>query len=168
MQSPDEIFDVCDADDRVIGQARRADVHARKLLHRAVHVWVFRSDGQLVTQRRSATKDEYPLALTSSASGHLDTGEDYLTAAVRELGEELGLRGVTLKFAVKLPASPATANEHTVLYTTTSDAILVPHGGEVAGLEIYSREELKAELARTGENLSPPFRELLAWWIQQA
>lgn len=167
MQSPDEIFDVCDADDRVIGQARRADVHARKLLHRAVHVWVFRSDGRLVTQRRSATKDEYPLALTSSASGHLDSGEDYLTAAVRELGEELGLRGVELQFAVKLPASPATAHEHTVLYTTTSDATLVPNTGEVAGLETYSREELQVELARSGPNLSPPFRELLVWWMKQ-
>lgn len=167
MQSPDEIFDVCDADDRVIGQARRADVHARKLLHRAVHVWVIRSDGRLVTQRRSASKDEYPLALTSSASGHLDTGEDYLTAATRELSEELGLRGVELTFAVKLPASPATANEHTVLYITSSDAELIPHAGEVAGLETYTREELRAELARPGENLSPPFRELLAWWLGQ-
>ncbi len=99
MQSPDEIFDICDENDRVIGQARRADVHAQKLLHRAVHIWVFLPDGRLVTQRRSASKDEYPLALTSSASGHLDSGEDYQTAAVRELGEELGLRGVDLLFA---------------------------------------------------------------------
>lgn len=168
MQSPDEIFDVCDENDRVIGQARRADVHAQKLLHRAVHIWVFLPDGRLVTQRRSASKDEYPLALTSSASGHLDSGEDYHTAAARELGEELGLRGVDLQFAVKLPASPATAFEHTVLYTTMSDAVLAPHAGEVAGLEIYSRSELLAELARTGDNLSPPFRQLLVWWMSQS
>lgn len=167
MQSPDEIFDVCDAEDHVIGQALRADVHARKLLHRAVHVWVFRTDGRLVTQRRSATKDEYPLALTSSASGHLDTGEDYLTAAIRELGEELGLRNVELTWAVKLTASPATAHEHTVLYTLTSDASLAPNAGEVLGLETYSKEELRAELDRPGDNLSPPFRELLKWWLRQ-
>ena len=88
MQSPDELFDICDADDRVIGQARRADVHAQNLLHRAVHVWVIRSDGRLVAQRRSATKDQYPNSLTSSASGHLDHGEDYLTAATRELAAQ--------------------------------------------------------------------------------
>ena len=165
MQSPDEIFDICDTEDRVIGQARRADVHANNLLHRAVHVWVIRSDGRLVTQRRSASKDQYPHALTSSASGHLDTGEDYLTAAIRELGEELGLRGVTLQFAVKLPASPATAYEHTVLYTVTTDAPLTPDPGEVAGLEWYSQEELARELTQPGDNLSPPFRQLLAWWM---
>src|SRR5690606_34978196 len=62
----EEIFDVCDADDRVVGQARRSDVHARGLLHRAVHVFVFNSRGELLVQRRSANKDEYPLCLTSS------------------------------------------------------------------------------------------------------
>lgn len=167
MQSPDEIFDVCDADDRVIGQARRADVHANNQLHRAVHVWVIRSDGRLVAQRRSASKDQYPNALTSSASGHLDAGEDYLAAAVRELGEELGLFGVPLQFAVKLPASPATAYEHTVLYTLRTDAPLTPNAGEVAGLELYTKDELEHELARPGDNLSPPFRELLQWWMTQ-
>ena len=165
MQSPDEIFDVCDTEDRVIGQARRADVHANNLLHRAVHVWVMRSNGQLVAQRRSASKDQYPNALTSSASGHLDAGEDYRTAAIRELGEELGLTGVELEFAVKLAASPETAYEHTVLYTLTTDAPLTPNAGEVAGLEMYSKDELVRELSRPGDNLSPPFRQLLAWWM---
>lgn len=165
MQSPDELFDICDADDHVIGQARRADVHAQNLLHRAVHVWIIRSSGQLVAQRRSATKDQYPNALTSSASGHLDHGEDYLTAAKRELGEELGLNGVDLTFAVKLPASQKTAYEHTVLYTLKTDAPLTPNVGEVAGLELYSIEELKHQLSLPGDNLSPPFRELLQWYV---
>ena len=168
MQSPDEIFDVCDTEDRVIGQARRADVHANNLLHRAVHVWVMRSNGQLVAQRRSASKDQYPNALTSSASGHLDAGEDYLTAALRELGEELGLTGVELEFAVKLAASPETAYEHTVLYTLTTDAPLTPNAGEVAGLELYTRDELARELSQSGDNLSPPFRQLLEWWMNAA
>ena len=166
MQSPDELFDVCDLEDRVIGQARRADVHARNLLHRAVHVWVFRTDGQLVVQRRSASKDQYPNGLTSSASGHLDSGEDYLTAAIRELGEELGLHNVELQYAVKLPASPETAYEHTILYVTVTDAVLIPAVGEVAGLELESLSELKALLSSPdGGNLTPPFRELLKWWF---
>ncbi len=163
MQSPDEIFDVCDAEDRVIGQARRTDVHARNLLHRAVHVWVFRTNGQLVAQRRSASKDQYPLTLTSSASGHLDSGEGYLAAAIRELGEELGLHGLELTFAVKLPASLDTAYEHTVLYTVTTDAPLFPHAGEVAGLEMSRLEELQAQLVSPDSQFSPPFRKLLEW-----
>ncbi len=166
MQSPDELFDVCDINDRVIGQARRADVHARNLLHRAVHVWVFRADGRLVVQRRSASKDQFPNGLTSSASGHLDSGEDYLTAAIRELGEELGLHGVELHYAVKLPASPETAYEHTVLYVSMTDAMLTPAVGEVAGLELHSLDDLHRLLSSPdGGNLTPPLRELLKWWL---
>ena len=168
MQSPDEIFDVCNANDQVIGRARRADVHANNLLHRAVHIWVFRSTGQLVVQLRSASKDQYPCALTSSASGHLDTGEDYLTAGLRELGEELGLGGFDLQFVVKLPASPETAYEHTALFVITTDAPLMPNAGEVAGLELHSIEELQARLVQPdGGNLTPPFRQLLEWWGRQ-
>ncbi len=167
MQSPDEIFDVCDAEDHVIGQARRADVHANRWLHRAVHVWVFRSDGRLVVQRRSATKDEYPHGLTSSASGHLDTGEDYLEAAHRELGEELGLTCCQLKYGTKLPASPQTAFEHTVLYLTQSDAELHPHPGEVAGLEFYTMEELQTLMAGPNPIITPPFRMLLEWYLSR-
>ena len=39
-QSPDEIFDVVDENDRVVGRATRAEVHRRRLLHRAVHIVV--------------------------------------------------------------------------------------------------------------------------------
>src|SRR5690242_7958157 len=112
---PYELFDVCDEHDRVIGQAPRGEVHARGLLHRAVHIFVLNSPGELLLHRRSVQKDEYPLRITSSASGHLGVGEDYASAAVRELEEELGL-AAPLEFAAKFSASAETANEHTHLY----------------------------------------------------
>ncbi len=87
MAIPEEIFDVCDEHDRVIGTAPRSRVHAERLLHRAVHIFVLNSRGEILLQRRSATKDEAPLKLTSSASGHLSAGEDYEESAIRELAE---------------------------------------------------------------------------------
>ena len=89
---PEEMFDVVDEQDRVLRQAPRSVVHAKHWLHRASHIFVFNSKDELLVHRRSATKDECPLLCTSSASGHLAAGEDYSTAAVRELEEELGLK----------------------------------------------------------------------------
>ncbi|MEI7652276.1 MAG: NUDIX domain-containing protein [Verrucomicrobiota bacterium] len=89
-QSPDEVFDVVDSQDQVIGSAYRRDIHRQRLLHRAVHIFWLRADGQLCLQRRSFAKDNCPGLLSSSCAGHVDTGEDYLTAAIRELREELG------------------------------------------------------------------------------
>jgi isopentenyl-diphosphate Delta-isomerase len=87
----EEIFDVVDAHDCVLRTESRAVVHRNKLLHRAVHVFVFNATGQLYLQRRSLTKDSAPGKWVSSCSGHLDSGEDYDHAAERELGEEIGL-----------------------------------------------------------------------------
>ncbi len=110
---PDELFDVVDLDDRVISQAPRREVHARKLLHRAIHVLVHDPNGHLFLQRRSMSKDTFPGCWDSSCSGHVDAGEDYLVAARRELGEELGWQDASLPLRplLKLHASPETGHE---------------------------------------------------------
>ncbi|MEY4132436.1 MAG: hypothetical protein RL592_494 [Verrucomicrobiota bacterium] len=90
-QSPDEVFDVVDAHDVVVGRECRREIHRRGLRHRAIHIFWLRGDGRLCLQRRSYAKDNCPGLLSSSCAGHVDAGEDYLGAAVRELHEELGV-----------------------------------------------------------------------------
>ncbi|MGJ8638271.1 MAG: NUDIX hydrolase [Opitutaceae bacterium] len=86
-----ELFDVVDAEDTVLRVEQRSVVHREKLFHRAVHVFVFNSEGKLFLQRRSLTKDTAPGKWVSSCSGHVDSGETYDAAAPRELAEEIGL-----------------------------------------------------------------------------
>ena len=88
---PDEIFDIVNERDEVIGQETRATVHKTGLKHRAVHVLVFNRRGEVFLQKRSMTKDTAKGKWDSSASGHLNAGEDYDACAVRELQEEIGL-----------------------------------------------------------------------------
>jgi isopentenyl-diphosphate delta-isomerase len=91
MQRSDEVLDVVNDCDEVIAQAARREVHARGLKHRAVHVLVFNRRGDLFLQRRAAAKDTFPGRYDSSASGHVESGEEYDDCAVRESREELGL-----------------------------------------------------------------------------
>ena len=145
--NPDEWFDVVDAHDRVTGQARRADVHARGLLHRAVHVLVRDPDGRVFLQQRSLQKDSHPGRWDSSASGHLDAGETYAAAAKRELLEELGLVGEPIEIG-SLPASRETGWEFVRIYT-------VRHAGPVT---------LHPEEIMDGRWLDPA---VIDEWIQQ-
>ena len=160
---PEEIFDVVDELDQVTGQAPRSVVHAQKLLHRAVHIFVFNSRGELLLQMRSIHKDEYPRCYTSSASGHLSAGESYELAAPRELQEELGLSG-PLQWLMKFPAGPQTSQEHTVLYRTTTDAPPRIDPLEIDSVTFHSLDEIAAMIARQPELFSPCFVTLFEWY----
>src|ERR1700675_3018408 len=91
----DEIFDIVKKGDEGGGKRPRFQVHRDGLKHRAVHVLVFNARGQIFLQKRSMKKDCFPGKWDSSASGHLDSGEDYDACAVRELREEIGLELTT-------------------------------------------------------------------------
>jgi isopentenyl-diphosphate Delta-isomerase len=128
----EEIFDVVNERDEVIGHRPRSEVHRLGLMHRAVHVLVFNSRGQVFLQKRSMSKDRQPGLWDSSASGHLDTGETYDACAVREVREELGL---ILKAApqrlFKLPASEQTDQEHVWIYRCAAEGPFTLHPEEI-------------------------------------
>jgi isopentenyldiphosphate isomerase len=89
---PNEMFDLVDLDDRVIGQVRRGDAHRDpRHVHRSVQIMIFTSDERILLQRRAATKDLFPSYLCASASGHVMAGDGYEETARRELIEELGV-----------------------------------------------------------------------------
>ena len=112
-----ELLDVVDEDDRIVGVKTRGEIHELGLMHRSVHILVFNSQGQLFIQKRSMSKDNQPGLWDSSAAGHVDSGEDYHSCAIRELAEELGVTiTVSLGQLFRLPASPITGMEHCIVY----------------------------------------------------
>ncbi|MCB2228746.1 MAG: NUDIX domain-containing protein [Desulfarculaceae bacterium] len=141
--NPGELLPVVDGQDREVGLATRGEIHAQGLKHRAVHVLVFTPDGRLWLQKRSALKDTYPHMWTSSASGHVDPGESYETAARRELGEELSLE-LELMFLGKVEACAATQNEFTGVYHAVSAAEPAPDPEEISQMGLFSLHEARA------------------------
>ena len=87
----DEIFDVVNEADEVIGQVSRGIANSTpSLIHRSINVMVFQGN-TIFLHKRSETKDTYANYWTCSCAGHVDSGEVADHAAVRELSEELGL-----------------------------------------------------------------------------
>lgn len=66
-------------------------MRSNNLIHRAAYVFVFSPLGSLCVQQRSPDKDIFPGYWDLAAGGVPKTGESYLSAAKRELGEELGI-----------------------------------------------------------------------------
>ena len=118
----EEIFDVVNEHDEVIGQKPRSEIHRLKLSHRAVHVLVFNSRGELFLQKRSMKKDCFPGLWDSSASGHLASGESYDECSVRELREEIGLQPARPPERLfKVDARPETGQEFVWVYRCAAE-----------------------------------------------
>jgi isopentenyldiphosphate isomerase len=155
-----EILEIVNRDDQVVGTATRSEIHARGLMHRAVHIFVFNRQGEIYIQRRSDTKDRHPSKLDSSAAGHVDPGETYGETAVRELAEELGLRDAVEEI-LSVSARPETDNEHVKLYRVLTNSVPRLNPAEIQWGGFMSRKELDELIERTPEDFVPAF--LLLW-----
>jgi len=157
-QKSDEIFDVVDVNDVVTGQATRGEVHTRKLLHRAVHVFVTNKRDDLLLQQRSIFKDAHPGVWDSSVSGHLDSGEDYSEAVIRELEEEMGIRVSDAPEEIaRFAACAETGWENVRLYHTRYDGPVRFPAAEVEAATWFPMPELRAWAAARPDDFASGF-----------
>jgi isopentenyldiphosphate isomerase len=91
------LYDPTDPSGRAVGHAPRSRMRAENLPHAATSVAVRDRAGRIYVHRRTDTKDLFPGAHDVWAGGVVAAGEDPGDAAVRELAEELGLTGMTLR-----------------------------------------------------------------------
>ena len=157
-QDPDELFDVVDENDQVVGVMPRREVHRLGLRHRAVHVLLFNGRGEIFLQKRSLFKDANPGLKSTSCAGHLDAGEHYDDAARRELGEELGLAPGSipeLTFLFKLPPSRATGMEFVRIYQGVHNGPFTLNLAEVESGEWISPAALDRSLADHPRDYTP-------------
>lgn len=90
--SDNELFPIVDSEGNVIGKASRRQCHGGSmLLHPVVHLHIFSRDSKIYLQKRSIFKDIQPGKWDTAVGGHVDYGEDILTALKREAREELGI-----------------------------------------------------------------------------
>jgi isopentenyl-diphosphate delta-isomerase len=75
----------------------RAKIHRLGKRHRAVHLYLFNSQNELLLQRRSLTVDHAPGVFGISVTGHINAGEFSSNTVRREIEEELGIDASPLK-----------------------------------------------------------------------
>jgi isopentenyl-diphosphate delta-isomerase type 1 len=158
----EETFDVVNERDEVIGRETRRHVHHTGLRHRAVHVLVFNARGEVFLQKRSMSKDSSPGLWDSSASGHLDCGEEYDACAVRELREEIGLHVETCPERVfKVEACERTGQEFVWLYRCTAEGPFTLHPEEIERGDWFTPAHVTRWVREQPEDFAPAF--VLLW-----
>lgn len=145
--SADEVLDIVDESDRVVGQAPRAEAYARRLRHRCVFVLARDPAGRIFVHRRTARKLVFPSLYDMFVGGVVGTGESYEAAALREAEEELGVSGLPapvplFRFLYETP-------DHTWwsgVYEVRCEPPVAPQPEEIAWHAFLTEEELDRRL----------------------
>lgn len=167
-QKASEVFDVVNERNEVIGQETRGEVHKRKLLHRAVHIFVINSRGKIYLQQRSHLKDVSPLKWDSSAAGHLDAGESYAASAIRELNEEIGIEVTSTELAAEIPVGDNTDHEFVELRLAKHDGPIRCLPEEIATGEWFIPEDIDAWVEARPQDFAKGFVTCWKAWRSQA
>ncbi len=147
---------IVDEDDNVIGAVTREEAKEANYNRRLVCIMVRNSNEKILLSRVAETKSFCPGKWSYSAAGHVDEGEIYEQAAVRELKEELGIErnAADLTFIVKKRICDLQTQKpkhfHSI-YTITYDGEIYPDASEISELRWFGKEELLDELHNNKE-----------------
>lgn len=87
-----ELIDVLDENGILTGEVLpRSEVHKRGLWHRAIVVAIVNEKNEILLQQRSEKKEKNAGMWDISVAGHISAGQDSLSAAAREINEEISV-----------------------------------------------------------------------------
>jgi isopentenyldiphosphate isomerase len=91
MNKQQEMLEIVDENDQVIGQETRTKIHKEGLLHREIHVFFVTPKKEVIFQHRSKNKETFPDKLASMVGGHVELKSTYEETAIKETEEETGI-----------------------------------------------------------------------------
>lgn len=152
--TPDEIVDLVNEQDEVIGQSTKGEVNSNpNVIHREVAVLIYNNEGKILIQQRSKNKRTNPLMWIISVAGHVKSGQTYDEAAHIELCEELGFDTV-LKLYEKQKFSYSNETQLTCSYLgkIPDDVQMKFDSNETEAVRFVNERELD-EMIKVGEKI---------------
>jgi len=173
MEDPTTITDIIsddrdllilvDSSDEEIGGLDKEACHdGSGKLHRAISVFIFNRDGDLLIQQRHAQKRLWGSAWSNSCCSHPRVGEETDVAARRRVAEELGLE-TPLRFLFKFEYRSnydeiGTEHELCSVYAGQVDCEHIVNTNEIQAWEWVSSPELNRRIEQTPNDFTPWLR----------
>jgi isopentenyldiphosphate isomerase len=142
-----EFLDIVNENDEIIGVASKEDIYKKLLCHRIVHVLIFNNEAKMFLQKRSTTVSFCPDFWSTAVGGHVDTGESYEQAALREYTEELGTTSVLELIGKDFYTTPNTPNKFFTTFKTVFNSPFYPNSEEVSEITAFNISEIKNMIA---------------------
>ena len=145
----DELLDLVDNQDNIIGQIARSKVwqdHIKNV--RVINVFLINSKNELWIPKRTSRKKIFPSCLDFSVGGYVMTSESYEQAFKREVSEELNLDTSKLNHCLLFHLSPYEHNVSSFMHVYQIKTDTVPNYN-IHDFDSYSWltiDELKATI----------------------
>jgi len=147
--------------DGAIGLEEKVKCHQGKgILHRGFAILLFDDQGQVLIQKRAASKMLWPLYWETTCASHPRENESYEDAGIRRLKEELGIN-IPLKLVDKFmyySFYKDVGAEHelcAILAGQYNEKEISFNDNEVADLKWISIDDLKKELSKNPQDYAP-------------
>lgn len=92
---------IVDENDNSIGLKFREEVDSLSDTYRCTGVWITNSNDEVLLAQRKFTKSHDPGKWGPAVAGTVEEGETYEENALKEMAEEIGLTGISLKLGPK-------------------------------------------------------------------
>ena len=154
-----------DERDNAIGTMEKMEAHRKGVLHRAFSVVIFNSKGEMLLQKRAATKYHSGGLWTNACCSHPQPDESIEAAARRRVKHEIGI-DVNPAFAFKFTYRAALDHgliEHELdhVLTATTDEIPEINSEEVDDWKYISLKDLNEDLLRAPDGYTVWFRDII-------
>jgi isopentenyl-diphosphate delta-isomerase len=150
-----------DKDDKIIGSGGIKDAVDAGIIVRLSRMILFNKKGEMLLQQRS-DKVILPHKWDHASGGHVDEGEDYPEAAVRELAEEMGITDVKLTAVAKYYDEEAvlgkTKKSYNVLFTGNYDGEVTIDKDEVENYKWIAIADLEQQIQTAPDDFTDGFK----------
>ena len=164
-----DLFIQVDESDNPIAPISRKEANTNPdVIHRSIKVLVYNSVGELLIQKRHESKDTFPDCWDVSVAGHVDWGETYIEAALREMQEEIGIfiqksdLELIGKLLIKLPWETEFQQTYKTIIHTETEITFAED--EVSEVRFVNNEELSVMIKdKDVKWASPALKHFEAW-----
>lgn len=162
----EEMLEVVDENNKVIGTEMRGVIIKKNLLRRAVALLILRGDDEVMLSMRSHERDINPDCWSFSVAGHMKPGERPDDAIRRETREELGREVGAEYFRLFRPVKQDHGYFIYVYISRLKAGSAIPGFDvrESMSLRFWKKQEI-LEAMKGKEKFSPNFRRVFRWLV---
>ncbi|MCX6801103.1 MAG: NUDIX domain-containing protein [Candidatus Diapherotrites archaeon] len=163
MANGKSLFTVVDKNDISIG-AKEKDEITPKDLYRVAALWVTNSKGEVLLAKRAMSKKNNPGKWGPSVAGTVEAGETYESNIVKEMFEEIGLKGIKIEKGGKILRFNK-ENQYNYFCQWFKAEVnkgigeFVVDASEVAEIKWIGKKELAKLIAKNSENFLDSVKE---------